>query len=42
MKNNRKSGWTEGEDEDKIDIITVRFAEQEPITLTVVMLDDDF
>lgn len=36
------SGHTVGEDEDKLDVITVRFAEQEPITLTVIMLDDDF
>lgn len=36
------SGYTVGEDEDKLDVITVRFAEQEPITLTVIMLDDDF
>ena len=36
------SGHTVGEDEDKLDVITGRFAEQEPITLTVIMLDDDF
>lgn len=36
------SGRTEGEDEDRLDIITVRFADQESITLTIILYDDDF
>ena len=36
------SGRTEGEDENILDVLTVRFAEQEPITLTVILYNDDF
>ena len=36
------SGRTEGEDEDRLDIITVRFADKESITLTIILYDDDF
>lgn len=35
------SGCTARGDEDKLGIITVRFVEQEPITLTVILFDDD-
>lgn len=34
------SGCTAREDEDKLGI-TVRFVEQEPITMTVILFDDD-